>query len=70
MSRQKRRTKAEMAQEQQTKEAVAKALKQKKDNNILQVAQVEDKLAINDANAERSHPHSRNGPPFFHPIQS
>ena len=70
MSRQKRRTKAEMAQERQTKEAAAKALKQKKDNDILRVAQVEDKLAIDDANAERSHPRSRNGPPFFRPIQS
>jgi hypothetical protein len=64
-TKRRRRTKAEMERDRKIKQAEAEALKQKKDTNIRQVARLEDKMAIDDANAEKSHPRSRDGPHFF-----
>jgi hypothetical protein len=54
-----RRTKAEMVQEKALKQ-MERALKEKeKDDDILRIAQQEDRMAIEDANADSAHPHRR-----------
>jgi hypothetical protein len=68
----KRRTKAEIEQEKALKQ-MERALKEKeKDANVLRIAQLEDRMAIEDANEESAHPRhrdsrSRDGLSHFYP---
>jgi hypothetical protein len=57
----KRRTKAEVEEERALLRAKKEAEKQKKDEGIARVAQLEDKMALDDANIGSSHPRSQKG---------
>lgn len=57
----KRRTKAEIARDEALLLAKKEAEKKRKDEGIARVAQMEDKMAINDANVRSAHPRSRKG---------
>jgi hypothetical protein len=57
----KRRTKAEVEHDKAVLQSKKDAEKQNKDEGVSRVAQLEDKMAIDDANVGRSHPRSHKG---------
>ena len=57
----KRRTKAEMDHDRALQQEKKEAEKKRKNDGIARVAQLEDKMAIDEANIASAHPRSRQG---------
>lgn len=57
----KRRTKAEMERDRALQQERKQTEKTRKNKGIASVAQLEDRMAINEANIESAHPRSRQG---------
>jgi hypothetical protein len=59
--RKKRRTKAEMARDRALQEEMKNEKKRQQTESIARIAELEDRMAIDDAGAESAHPRNQKG---------